>query len=856
MKKPSRRSKATFTLESLEQRTLLSFTSAPLRGVTPPAAYDDSSLLVGFRNPAPTSQTLAVMNQFGVSIVNRFDSGATLLSKPASVPLDNVLVAMRGRNDVIFAEPNYEVRALATPNDPRYLAGDMWGLNNPATDVDINAPQAWDITTGNSRTRIAVIDTGTDYTHPDLYLNIALNQGEIPAAKRASAIDVNADGLIDFVDLNNPSNTGLASDLNGNGYIDGGDLLRDNTWADGINQDGNSVGGTQLIDDLVGWNFNSNTNDPRGFDHGSHVSGTISARGNNGSGVTGVNWQSRILPIQVLGAFSGSTSAIVAGIDYGANMGARVMNASLGGYGFSSAMYNSIQRAGTTGLGMVLVAAAANDSNNNDGSFSAYPASYDLPNIIAVAAVGRNGQLAPYSNYGKTTVDIAAPGGDQSFRYTDGILSTIPGGRYDYYQGTSMASPHVAGVVGLLVAQDPNRTADELIQRILLTAKLIPGLDNYVATGGMVDAYAALSAASLQITPPTVRASAPGVVRITWSGPSQANRYAIERGTSPTGNFTPVTLSGVGDQFPNTVTNTGLTANRQFYYRLRVGQSVSNAVPVSTFGPVTTPQFFEAFDNSNLPGAPAVPNGWNAASGAWRQARGVLTQSSNVGTPVNKILLPTNGLTINQEITAKVRVNSMPASDFPSVGVGLMSDGVGTGYDMVFTIARDGTRRVQFLNNLTTWGQPFNFAWKTGTWYWMKMRFVNGKLEGKVWEDGANEPATYAFVQRTGISVPGWPTNTSGSPSLNGGSNSAVQSFFFSRPAPTASFDEVSTRNVTASGAATAASVANRAKALQVATSRNPNRPANFGSLTTRPVTQPSLTSYSLLDNRSTRPRG
>ena len=116
MKKPTRRSKATFTLESLEQRTLLSFTSAPLRGVTPPAPYDDSSLLVGFRNPTVSAQTQAVLNQYNARIVSRFEGGAALLSKPATAPLDNLLVALRRSNDVLYAEPNYEIKAFATPS--------------------------------------------------------------------------------------------------------------------------------------------------------------------------------------------------------------------------------------------------------------------------------------------------------------------------------------------------------------------------------------------------------------------------------------------------------------------------------------------------------------------------------------------------------------------------------------------------------------------------------------------------------------------------------------------------------------------------------------------------------------------
>jgi len=214
---------------------------------------------------------------------------------------------------------------------------------------------------------------------------------------------------------------------------------------------------------VSGWDFVSNDNTPQdGNGHGTHVAGTIGAVGNDGRGIAGVNWQVSILPLKFLSdSGSGSTSAAIAAINYATdlrNRGVNIVatNNSWGGGGYSTALRDAIRRHGEAGI--LFVAAAGNDAANNDVTPS-YPANYDLPNVISVAALDRSDRLASFSNYGSTTVHIGAPG--------VAIYSTTPGNRYASYNGTSMAAPHVAGVAGLLAAANPQATVAEIRSAIL-----------------------------------------------------------------------------------------------------------------------------------------------------------------------------------------------------------------------------------------------------------------------------------------------------------------------------------------------------------------------------------------------------
>lgn len=406
-------------------------------------------LLIKFNKNVTSEETRAILQGIQGKIQKKIKPANILR---INIPVNTVKTAVRQLNLnplIEFAEPNYYRYLNTFPDDLQF--NDMWGLDNQGQtggtiNADINAPESWDISTGNPDTVVAVIDSGADLNHEDLTANIWTNPGEIPE--------------------------------------------------NGIDDDNNGY-----IDDIHGWDFAYNENDPSDTDaicggHGTHTAGTIGAMGNNGIGVTGVNWDVQIMPLKifkrVLFVFCSTTSAdIVEAIQYATAMGVRVSNNSYGGGSFSQAEYNAIQASN-----MIFVAAAGNEGLNNDTTPS-YPASYTLDNIIAVAATDHNDDLANFSNFG-TSVDIAAPGVD--------ILSTTPYDTYDYFNGTSMASPHVAGAAAMLTGVDSNLTTREV------KWSLLNGADNKdlpILTGARLNLYN-----SLTLPDPVV------TVAVTQSGPA------------------------------------------------------------------------------------------------------------------------------------------------------------------------------------------------------------------------------------------------------------------------------------------------------------------------------------------------
>ncbi|HEX8203519.1 MAG TPA: S8 family serine peptidase, partial [Isosphaeraceae bacterium] len=329
--------------------------------------------------------------------------------------------ALRPRIEVL--EPRRPLSGDVRPDDPSFDL--QYGLASPV-DADIDAPAAWSWTTGRPSTLVAVIDVlGVDTTHPDLYLKMAVNPREIPGGIRPLVTDTNGDGQLDFYDLNSldtrgqvvrngsgqPVNAAAVADADGNGRIDAGDLLADRRWADGVDQDTNG-----RIDDLVGWDFSARrpkVTDPDG--HGTHVAGVIAAQTDNAVGIAGIDWQARILPLK----FSSLDQAVDA-IYYAANRGARVINCSWGYYESQLNVYykGDIERAINYAnyKGAVVVAAAGNTWNGpvNDNDANAfYPSSFNtLPNVMSVAATNRDGDLAYFSNVGKASVTLGAPGQD------------------------------------------------------------------------------------------------------------------------------------------------------------------------------------------------------------------------------------------------------------------------------------------------------------------------------------------------------------------------------------------------------------------------------------------------------------
>ncbi|MHB0959585.1 MAG: tandem-95 repeat protein [Pirellulaceae bacterium] len=409
-------------------------------------SYVPNRLLIQFEANTSAQERATILEGRGLRIVKSL-SGTLLLEAPNGIDVLQQTLDLASHPAVTFVEPDYLLHTTATmPSDTQF--GQLWGLNNTGQlggtlDADIDAPEAWDVTTGSSNVVIAVIDTGVDYTHPDLAANMWVNPGEISG--------------------------------------------------DGIDNDGNG-----FIDDIYGIDTANDDSDPMdGNAHGTHVSGTIAAAGDNGFGVVGVNWQARIMGLKFLtdGGF-GATSDAIEAIDYMTmmkttyNVNIVASNNSWGGGGFSQSLEDSIQR--SIDAGIVFVAAAGNSGDDTD-VFPHYPASYGLDGIISVAATDPSDQLAAVgrfgstynSNYGATTVDVAAPG--------VGILSTTPGNTYDSFGGTSMATPHVSGVIGLLASVAPNASVPELKAAILDGADAISALTGTTLTGARLNAAESLA---------------------------------------------------------------------------------------------------------------------------------------------------------------------------------------------------------------------------------------------------------------------------------------------------------------------------------------------------------------------------
>jgi subtilisin family serine protease len=345
--------------------------------------------------------------------------------------------------EVEYAEPNFIYQHDAVSNDTYYTNGSMWGVLgdalNPANQFGSQANEAWaNNHTGSKTVHVGVIDEGAMYNHTDL-------AGQI---------------------WTNPYDP-----------------------VDGIDNDGNGY-----KDDIHGWDFDRNDNstfDGADDDHGTHVSGTIGAKGGNGSGVAGINWNITIITAKFLGKRGGTTANAIKAIDYITDLKTRhglllpATNNSWGGGGFSQSLQNAIERANSANI--LFIAAAGNGGGDgkgdNNNTVANYPSNYPNANVIAVAALTSTGALASYSNYGSSTVDIGAPG--------SGIVSTVPSrsgtSAYASYSGTSMATPHVTGGAALYAASNPGASAAAIKQAILSSAVSTPSLSGKCVTGGRLN---------------------------------------------------------------------------------------------------------------------------------------------------------------------------------------------------------------------------------------------------------------------------------------------------------------------------------------------------------------------------------
>ena len=390
-------------------------------------------VLVKFRAGSKGEERGALRAEIGASSRGRFRSGVEHWRLPPGLSTESAISLLKHRPQIDYVEPNYVVAADRLPDDPGYP--EQYHLTNTGqtaglAGADIDAARAWNLSTGSREVIVAIIDTGVDLSHPDLASNLFVNTGEIPG-------------------------NGLDDDANG------------------------------FIDDVRGWDFVNDDNNPSDDEgHGTHVAGIVGAVGNNGRGVSGVCWSVTILPVKFLMADgTGFSADAIRAIDYASLMGAQVMNNSWGGGGFSRSMEEAIDAA--AGAGAVFVAAAGNDSTNID-VVPHFPASYLLPNVVAVAATDASDQLAQFSNYGTSSVLLGAPGVK--------VLSTFPGGRYGYLSGTSMAAPVVSGAAALLRAREPGLSVSAVRQRLRDTADPVPGLATKTAAGGRVNIFRMIAA--------------------------------------------------------------------------------------------------------------------------------------------------------------------------------------------------------------------------------------------------------------------------------------------------------------------------------------------------------------------------
>ncbi len=418
------------------------------------------------------------------SLFRRSGSGCKKqLRRPPSRPIGR----SHGFTPSLSFESLEDRRLLAaglTPNDTRFHQ--QWGLEST------EAPQAWELTTGSTKVTVAVNDSGVDYTHPDLYLNIWINQDEIPIAIGNQLQDVDADGLITFWDLNDPTGinigAGKITDVNGTGFIDGGDLIQpvsSGGWADG--QDDGDNG---FIDDLIGWDFVANDNNPMDEDgHGTAVAGIIGSVANNSIGVAGINWKTRIMPVRREG-IQPSINAFY----YAVDNGAQVSNHS---YGAPPTFFTEAERAATeAAIGYAeqhdhLAVVSSGNQKQNADLFPHLPAAFDHPNIVSVAATTKNDKLAEFSNFGIVTVDLGAPGKN--------TWSTWLSGTYSNFGGTSAAAPHVAGTAALILAQNQDLSFAEVKSLILDNVDPLPDLQGMTVTGGRLNVFKAVNATRVSV---------------------------------------------------------------------------------------------------------------------------------------------------------------------------------------------------------------------------------------------------------------------------------------------------------------------------------------------------------------------
>jgi serine protease len=444
---------------------------------SPPERFRDGVVLVGYEDGTSAAEQRAIEKGAG-GVRERVVGAGTRVVKVAQGGVGAAIARLRANPSVRYAEPDYILSAELTPNDPRL--SDLWAMRNVGQTVgttsgqpgaDIDALAAWDFTTGSRDIVVGVVDTGIDYFTQDLNPNIWNNPGGI----------------------------------------------------------GGCATGTRGYDAI------NNDCDPRDdHDHGTHVAGIIGATGNNGVGITGVNWTTSLMGLKFMDySGKGPTSELIEVLDWAirakqAGINLRVLNGSFGGADFSQGLLDMLRLAGENDI--LFVTSAGNTWEDND-AIAKYPCNYDSPNIICVAATTSSDVLWNASSYGATTVDLAAPGAN--------ILSILKYGFYEYKSGTSMAAPHVAGGAALMLSQ-VDRPMGQLRSDVLAAVDPLPALQGKVATGGRFNVCRGIVGCVPAADPPSFTLAATPATATIKRGASAPFTVTVQ---SLNGYQSPVTLS-------------------------------------------------------------------------------------------------------------------------------------------------------------------------------------------------------------------------------------------------------------------------------------------------------------------------
>jgi thermitase len=418
---------------------VLALCAGPLGAAT---AAEPSELIVRFDSGATAADRLDARKGARTDFKRKLPvQGMQLVEVESGQSVAAAERALASADGVLYTEPNAIRSAFLRPNDPYFPQ--LWAMENTGQsirgtagtpDADADVAEAWDAGVGGG-TVVAVIDTGVDATHPDLVANMWRNTGESGSGRESNGLDDDANG-----------------------------------WTD----------------DWRGWDFVASDNDPADENgHGTHVSGTIAADRGNGIGVAGIADGARLMPLRVLdGTGSGRVSDVILAYGYAHTEGARVVNLSLGSASSSRAERDAIAAFPT----MLFVAAAGNGGadgvGDDDDASPTYPCAYMLPNVVCVAASDNRDQLAAFSNYGKTSVDLAAPGVN--------IASTWPGNGYSWSSGTSMATPHVSGAAALLWAAAPGAQPTDINSALLGGVDALPAFTGRTVSGGRLNVLRSL----------------------------------------------------------------------------------------------------------------------------------------------------------------------------------------------------------------------------------------------------------------------------------------------------------------------------------------------------------------------------